>query len=263
MSEPNRDRWGRYLITPLSGGEPVAHTRCTDVAKVLDDTFNLELWKQRHLAKGLASRPDLVALAQAVPLSEKKQFNRLCKDAINASAASSRANIGTALHAFTEQVDRGESPVIPDNWMADVRAYREACVEHGIQIYPDLIEVIAVCDALEEPVAGTFDRVVGWGNGDYVADIKTGDDLYWQWRAIVAQLAIYSRSASMYDPEAETHSPMPPVNQDAGIVFHLPAGQGVCTPYLVDLNAGWEAAQMSVATRLWRKRNDLAEALAA
>lgn len=263
MAEPRRDRYGRYLIVPPSGGEAVAHTRTTTVAKVLDDTENLDKWKQRNVAKGLVTRPDLFALAQATPATDKSTLNRVCKDAIEASTASSRANIGSAVHAFTEQIDRGEDVAVPPPWDADVRAYRECCAEYGIEVQPNWIECIAVCEALAEPVAGTIDRIVRWNGSHAIADLKTGRDLTWSWRSIAIQLAIYSRADSLYDPEVEQHLPIPAVNQDHGIVFHLPAGEGVCTPYRIDLNAGWEAAIQSVDVRAWRKRRDLAMELAA
>jgi hypothetical protein len=263
VTEPKRDRWGRYEIVPEGGGEPVPHTRTTTVAKTLDDQSNIAKWAERHVAKGLAIRPDLLALAASTPLTEKGALNRLCKDAKDAAAAGSRANIGTALHTFSEQVDRGEDIQVPPPWDADIRAYRECCDNNGIDINPEWVEVIAVCDALDEPIAGTIDRIVRWGNAWMVADLKTGENLYFQWRSIAIQLAIYSRASSLYDPQTEKHLPMPEVDQEKAIVFHLPAGEATCTPYTVDLNAGWESAKASVWTRQWRKRDDLATELAA
>lgn len=260
MPEPRRDGKGRYLIVPEDGGKAVAHTRVTNVAKVLDDTTNIAKWQQRHVAKGLALRDDLFALASATPLTEKGQLNRVCKDAIEAAAASSRANVGTALHSFTEQVDRGELDVasISAPWKADIEAYCSTLSAHGIEIHPSYIECVAVCPTEYEPVAGTIDRIVGWQGSPIVADVKTGADLFWQWRSIAIQLALYSRAKSIYNPETETHSPMPEVDQTRAIVFHLPAGEGTCTPYTVDLDAGWEAAQMALRVREWRRRKDLA-----
>jgi len=45
------------------------------------------------------------------------------------------------------------------------------------------------------------------------------------------------------------------------LVLHLPAGEGRCTPYLVDVAAGWEAAQLCAQARAWRARRDLARSL--
>lgn len=259
MSEPRRDHWGRYLITPPSGGKPVAHTRVTTVAEVLDDRFFIEKWQQRMVAHGLSKREDLQALAASTSLDEKKALNKICSQAIEAAGGSDRSNKGSAVHKFTERLDRGEKLAVPAPWDQDVQAYQRVLHEHGIEIVPEWVEVIAVCDALPEPVAGTADRIVRWDDDLLIADLKTGRDLHFSWRAIAIQLGIYSRAKTLYNPETDTHSPMPDVRKDKALVWHLPAGEGICTPYLVDIAAGWEAAQHALWTRGWRKREDLAE----
>jgi hypothetical protein len=39
------------------------------------------------------------------------------------------------------------------------------------------------------------------------------------------------------------------VNQDWGIIVHLPAGTGECDLYWVDLNIGWALAQLALQIR--------------
>jgi hypothetical protein len=48
---------------------------------------------------------------------------------------------------------------------------------------------------------------------------------------------------------AAAYSPLPPVNQDWGIIVHLPAGTGVCKLYWVDLNIGWALANLALTIR--------------
>jgi hypothetical protein len=48
---------------------------------------------------------------------------------------------------------------------------------------------------------------------------------------------------------------MPVVDQEHGLVMHLPAGRGQLTFYLVDLTKGWEAFKTAVWTRQWRRAN--------
>lgn len=257
MSEAKRDRWGRYLLPPASGGEPVAHIRATTIAETLDDRFFLEKWQQRMVAHGLSKRDDLQALAAATPLSDRKQLNKVCEQAIEAAGGGDRANKGTAVHSFTERVDRGEDVEIPPPWNADVAAYRACLAEHRMSTDPNFIECIAVCDGLAEPVAGTFDRIIQWGDELFIGDLKTGGKLDFSWRKIAVQLGIYSRAKTIWDREGEQHHPMPPVSQEAGIIFHLPVGEAKCTAYLVDIAEGWRAAQASLWVRGWRKRDDL------
>ena len=60
-----RDRWGRPLIVPVDGGKPIGSTRVSTLAKALDDKSALTKWKQRQVVVGMASRPDLAAVAAA------------------------------------------------------------------------------------------------------------------------------------------------------------------------------------------------------
>ena len=261
MSDPRRDQYSRYLIATPEGD--TAHTRVTTVADTLDDRFHLERWQQRNVALGLAKRPDLLALAQSSTADDKETLNRVCKEAIDAVAAGARANTGTALHRWMERVDAGEEFDIPPPHHADVRAYRECLDAHGIEINPEWLEVIAVCSSLPEPVAGTIDRIVGWRDRLVIGDVKSGRSMDFAWRKTAQQLAIYSRADHLYDTETEQLRPMPEVDRDHAIVFHVPAGTATCTPYLVDLNAGWQAAQTACWVRQWRKRDDLATEIAA
>jgi hypothetical protein len=104
MTEPRRDRWGRYIIPDPETGEDREWTRATTIAGVLPDRFNLERWGERMVAFGLAQRDDLLLLAQSIqdPKAEKHKLNKIARDAKSQAQAGAKANIGTALHAFTE-----------------------------------------------------------------------------------------------------------------------------------------------------------------
>ncbi len=58
--EIDRDRYGRPLVVPPSGGKPVAYTRATTIANSLDDASALVAWKMRMAAIGLTTRPDIL-----------------------------------------------------------------------------------------------------------------------------------------------------------------------------------------------------------
>lgn len=249
--EPKRDRYGRYLIE----GKP--YTRVTTFAASIDDRFNLEAWKQRMVAAGLVHRPDLFAQA-AANIDDKKKLDRICADAVEAAKGGAGANLGTALHTFTEQVDLGQTPTIPEPWDADIAAYQQTLAEAGVRIDVEYVERIVVHHGLG--IAGTFDRLVqvdGWPL-PVIADLKTGNlEHASAFGAIAVQLACYSNAESLYDPASDSLSPMPPVDRTRGVVIHLPAGKATCTLYTVDLVAGWEAAQLCAAVREWRKRKNL------
>jgi hypothetical protein len=245
------DRWGRYLIVPEDGGEPVAHTRATTHAATLDDRYGLEKWGQRMVAIGLSRRDDLLAKVAATPPEQSTRLDSIVVDAVEAGGSSTGRNIGEALHQFTQRVDLGEMELsaVPTAWRKDVEAYRRAMDEAGVVV--ELVE--RTCVVPELTVAGTFDRIVVRDGRRFILDVKTGQKLDYGWGAISTQLAIYSRAATLYDVDTDKHSPMPSVDRQLGLVAHVPAGKGVCELIAVDLELGWQGAQLAHHVRSWRK----------
>jgi len=261
---PERDRFGRPLIIPPEGGKPVGYTRATTVAKTLDDEGSLIKWAQRMTAAGLVRRPDLLALLASklgadgdIAEQHKDAVQRICDEAKEHGGGSRAANLGTALHALTEQLDAGQPAHIPADMQADCDAYRRA-----VQPFETLlIEQFVVLD--EHRIGGTLDRLWRLPDGRIViADLKTGRTLDYSWRSIAVQLAIYAQGVRYHDGQ---RSPLwtEPVDQDTGIVIHLPVGQGRCDLYQVDLRAGTVALAHSMWARRWRNRKDLATPFAA
>ena len=243
-----RDRWGRPLITPPGGGKPVGYTRCTTFAGVLEDQYNLTAWKQRMTAIGVASRPDLILSVNA-HRDDKDALNGYVRDAMDAAKAGAAASIGTSLHKLTEYIDRGQPlPPVPDEYAADLLAYREAMTRLDILG----IERFTVLDDLR--IGGTHDRTVGYDGGRYIFDLKTGS-IDWGALKIAIQLAIYAHS-DLYDINTGERAPLD-VDQDRAIVGHLPAGQGRMTLHWVDISAGWEAVQTVLDVKRWRARKNL------
>lgn len=241
----SRDRFGRPLVVPPDGGKPVPYTRATTVAETTDDRFNLEKWKVRMAAKGIADRPDLL-LAVTAHADDKRELDKICDKAIEAAKASAAATTGTALHALSEVVDRGEDlPVLPDSARADLEAYRQAVTPFGIVA----IEQFLVVD--DHQIGGTADRIVELDGRRYIFDLKTGSTVKFSMGAIAQQLSIYSRGVA-YDIDTTERTPIN-VDQDRAIVAHLPSGSGQCSLYWVDIANGWEAVQISLRVRAYRK----------
>lgn len=238
-----RDRWGRPLVIPPGGGKPVPYRRCTTFIDVLDDRHALERWKQRQVAIGMATRHDLV-LKAASAAGDKKLLDEVCAAATEAAGASMAATTGSAVHAITEQVDRGQTPAIPPGVQADIDAYVEATT--GLRMAE--IEVFVVNDTLR--VGGTFDRIVEHAGRRYVADIKTGNVDYNKGK-IAMQLAVYAGS-QRYNPATGEREPLH-VDQDQGLVIHLPAGAGKCTVWWVSLADG--RTGVDIARRVWEWRD--------
>lgn len=259
FEEIKRDRYGRYLLPDPTTGQERSWTRVTTLASTLADRFGLEKWAQRNIVWGLGQRQDLWARAAATTVDDKKTLAQVAADAQAAASSAAGANLGTALHQFTERIDRGERIVVPPPYDGDVAAYTKALSDAGIFVVKGSIERIVIVPEFE--VVGTLDRVVkGLWPMARVADLKTGKDVVrYGMTEIALQLALYAHASHWWT--GEEWKPMPAIDQDKAVVMHLPVGQGRCALYEVDIRAGWEAVQLAVDVREWRKRKDLAQAI--
>ncbi|HET7329135.1 MAG TPA: hypothetical protein VFJ14_17830, partial [Nocardioidaceae bacterium] len=169
--EPERDRFGRYVMPHPTTGKKVAWTRATTWAKTCADTFGLTRWQCRMVAVGLGRRPDLLAQAATVTdpddKAAKKLLDRLADEAMEHAGRSVRANLGSALHSFTEQIDLGHKLTAPPQFAADLDAYRAGTKD--LLIDPAHVERIVCIPELE--VAGTFDRLATIDGTRYIADL--------------------------------------------------------------------------------------------
>lgn len=269
-----RDRYGRYLLRDPETGKVKPWTRATTFAKSISDTFTLSQWSQRMVGKGVAMRPDLLATFAATPVTDRDTLNRAAEAAKETAGAKTGANLGTAVHSFTQRVDLGEIEVdsIPAPWNRDVRAYRAMLEQEGLEVLRDLVEKRVL-----EPVfgiAGTFDRIVRATRdvtfrmlnpvsgqkeivtiheGEFVVfDLKTGKDLEYGWLEIAIQLAIYGRAKHLYNAAGDLLE-MPKVRQDVALVLHLPVGQGKATLHAINIDAGWSFARLCAEVRDARK----------
>lgn len=243
-----RDRWGRPLIVPVGGGKPVPYTRVSTLAKTLDDTEGLSRWKCRQTAAGIATRPDLHALAVSAR-GDQKTLDRVVKEAMDAAGSGSAANLGTSLHSFTELIDAGEGiDHAPAELHADLDAYARAIVAAGL--VPVDMERFVVNDTIQ--AAGTYDRRFQLPDGRVViGDLKTGATAPKYAQATAMQVAVYARS-DHYDPGDSHRSPFD-ADLEVGLLVHLPVGAGRCDLYALDLESGWAAAVIATTVRGWRK----------
>jgi hypothetical protein len=169
---PTAGRWGWYRDHEGNEFRRVS----TLIKKVETDTYNLDQWKLRQVAEGLAIRDDLVFAVKAMgrpdPLTgwtrdQKQEINRIAKAAAEAAKTRDGAKVGTGFHTLTERLDRGE-PVeqvaagLPAAAAETVRAYDFLRRENGWQTVE--IERTVVCDELE--VADVRPDRAGAGAGD-------------------------------------------------------------------------------------------------
>jgi hypothetical protein len=205
---------------------------------------------------GIVQRADLLAQA-STSLDDRSRLNKIANDAIEAAGAYSRANLGTALHSITQQLDLGMKPQVLEGLKADIETYVASIAAWDFGMRKEWIEVLLINDEYE--YAGTADRIVTTRDGKIcIFDLKTGTDLSYSFGSIAVQLAMYANADWIYDWKTGERTALPAgLDMKEGIICHLPAGEATCKFYTVDLEAGWEAAKMSFDTRNWRKRKDL------
>jgi hypothetical protein len=293
------DTFGRYKLLHPDSGKAVSWTRATTFAKSVQDTFALSMWAQRMTLKGAALRSDIVAAVSTLEVkADKDRINSLVEDAKKAAGDKVAANKGTAVHAFTEDLDKelvgepvGRDREVPEEFVPTVEAYGAILRDFGLEPVPGLIEFTTAVKQYE--VAGTSDRVykvtrnmtfklngrsVTLYAGEYViGDVKTGADLSYGWQEICIQLALYAQGLNTSGVwswnQRQWAKPVTPdnpeillkVRTDVGLIPHLPVdrkeGAPLATLYAVDLDAGWAAAVLCASVRSWRKERTLATPL--
>lgn len=248
-----RDRWGRPMLPPKPGAKPEPYTRATTVAKTLEDQSALMAWKARMTMLGLVARRDLLTAAAATDSENKRELNRIAEAAADAGGATAAATTGTALHAFTERLDRGiDVGHVPEEHVADLDAYQALADTIGWKVCE--VELFTVDHS--HRVAGTADRLLEIDGRRYIADIKTGSSVEYH-HAWAVQFAIYAH-ALPWDAEEQCTRPWEVIpDQDRALVIHLPAERGQAYAHWIDIAAGWKAYQQSMWVRSWRKRRDL------
>jgi hypothetical protein len=274
------------LVIPESGGKPRSFTRVTTLAGVLSDESSLTKWKMRIVMAGAASARSLTDAARGIDPETpegKRQLSKLADRAFAAGGGNAKSERGTWLHLLSEHVDRDEElPPCSAEDRDDMDAYRRAVAPLRMKA----IEQPMVNTALG--AAGTADRIAetelrtpdGDVAGHVIVDLKTGG-LDYAALKIACQLKTYA-SGRCYDPlwwlshpddpeaiarwrayefteeqAAQAYSDIPELNQDWGIVVHLPAGTGTARLVWVDLGAVGEALEDATRVRAWRSRRDL------
>lgn len=247
-----RDRWGRPMLLPPNSknGKRVPYRRVTTYVKCLDDMNGLMAWKARQVAYGMGQRRDLVLAAAAADPTDKRKLGEIADSAAEHALSSAGATTGTALHALTERVDRGQ-PLghVPAEFEADIKAYQTATAA----IEYSSIETFRAHDDWQ--VAGTADRIGTWRGRNMIMDIKSGSIDYPH--AMAMQLAMYAHSIP-YDIGTDTRQPdTQPVDLNYGLIIHLPAGQGRCDLYEIDIAKGWGACLIARQVWDWRSTKNL------
>ena len=239
------------------------------MAKWLDDKSGLLNWKASMAMVGMAkSRPIQARMAALVARTENDAYREnktalkdLVESATQIAQAQGRADLGTAMHEFTELMDAGtlDWAYVPEALKGPLDAYAETSKKYRTLDS----EVFISVDKGSIRGAGSLDRLIEHDEyGVVVADIKTGTDEPRYPLGCTTQVAIYARGLRYRDarfpgaPEFLDGTPNkdgtawrkplhPDINESDGILIHLPLekvdGKYRCDLYHLNLEKGWDS----------------------
>jgi hypothetical protein len=258
-AEPTPDliKNGRYWLPPISDptAKRIGWTRATTLVKTVSDMFLIDRYHQREIMIGLAKREDLYDRVCATDFDDKDALNALALDVMEAAKSGrgyAGSEVGTAFHAATERLDRGDPHGLRPKWDAKMKAYLACMAAHGFTFNPQWIE--------RYQVGGTFDRIGTRAGVHYVDDVKSQKTFYTWWE-IAMQLAIYANADAMWDEEQHRYVQMPKVNKDVAYVTWIPVQHPGDSPddvdlYAVDIAKGWRAVDLVHLVRKLRKEGE-------
>lgn len=266
-------RAGRYRLFSPETGKEESWTRATTFAKAISDAHALTKWQLRNAVHGIGQRPDLYALACAAELKDRATLDDVAHQAMQAAKASSGANLGTAMHTFSERVDRGEldPESVAPMWRKPVQGYADRMAAAELEVVQHLIEVFVVVPRFR--VCGRLDRVLRCVDTDLhvIGDGKSTRNISYSWAEIEIQLALYANASHYWSAEADDWVEMPRMDLRTGYVMHFPvtlpedpeavAGGAVaegCTDlYAIDIENGMRGCELAEQVRQWRKPRKL------
>lgn len=163
-----RDQYGRPLLIPPGGGPRQWYTSVSTLSDTLGDTFGLDRWDRRMIARGIGLSEELAARAACEPYNtglgepDKKEMkesgrrlDEIIEEARIIAKAHQKRDWGTAFHGATEP---DNEPFVnpPKRMMPAVISFRERCKEYRVEIVAT--ELFIVNEQFR--AAGTLDHLV-------------------------------------------------------------------------------------------------------
>ena len=268
---PRQAGTGSPMLIPRgleASGTRAAYTRASYLADQIEEKGHIHKWEMRYLAKAMGQNADLAALAacevystgvsDAVFGREKSASGRRLDDiierALDRVRIHEKADRGTAVHGFTEP-GAPDGDAIPEDLRAAVASFWEANRLECVELLGT--EIFTANDVTMS--AGTFDHAVRVHGhplleGIVIGDKKTGSFDPFSW---CVQISSYA-NGEPYNLEDDTRPGWPDdVNLDYGLVWHIDVPKGTTKLYMIDLQLGWELAQIAARVRDAHKRTDI------
>lgn len=171
------------------------------------------------------------------------------------------ADLGSAVHAFAEQIARGEDPDVPDDSKPFVTAYRRFLADYS----PQYLAVEEMVANLTHGYGGTLDAICRINGETWLLDTKTSKGAYPE---TALQLAAYGNAEFIGRTNDPTKYAIPPIERYG--VLHLnpysedrpkgyPEGYRLI-PYTVG-DDEWEAFLSALLLLRWKRGAQVGQAL--
>lgn len=270
-----------YWIMPPGGRARVRYRRVSKFISVLDDGELLVNRDLRYAGYGVAKNPKLAQQIADLDIDspeDKYVIQKTVERAARQAGKWFRADMGTAIHAVTEDFDSGhdvftksppDTPAVSElKWgpkdalmeywptiRQDVRGYANLVDAYEIEFVN--IEATVVLDQYH--VAGTLDRLMKIGNfrnmprwdgpDVVVGDLKAGSIDFGRMEKPM-QFKSYAGGV-LYNHDTHERKPHG-AHPDIAVVIHVPMGEGQAT--LVPLDLSQAAKRLELAHQIWQTR---------
>jgi hypothetical protein len=236
------------------------YMRASEVAKLVQDTYGLNIWQQDRLAYVVATDEHYRALWAATDPEEKGQAfwdrKELRERTIRSYTAGKSydrkaAAKGTRFHSITDKSDSGDLFDLDEDYADDLAVYQNVLSAVGEVVAS---ERFVVNDELG--IGGTFDKLIAPripdpdGNDRFpvIADLKTGK-VDKKELEFGMQMAVYANSVFYTDGERENFL----VNRKWAMIIHLPLGSNQATILWVDIAACFDVVKAAILIKEGRK----------
>jgi hypothetical protein len=234
------------------------YLRASEVAKLVEDKYGLNIWQQDRLAYMVATNESLRQEWASVDVEEKGQAfwdrKNLRERTIRAYTAGksydrAAASKGTRFHSITDKSDQGALFDLDEDYADDLDVYKHALEKAGMRVIAS--ERFVVNDDLG--IAGSFDKLIdaselitpdGTQAGPYIADLKTGK-VKGKELDFGMQMAVYANSV-YYDNGERTPFD---VNKQWGLIIHLPLGSNQVELLWVNLQQCFEVVKAAIVVK--------------
>lgn len=236
----------------------------SNVAKIPDDTYNLECWDRRQVAIGLAMDRNLVENI-ALDIEDRDALDNIVDQAKRVAKAHRAADRGTQMHRVLQLVLlEQEHKLLTDQQRADAELLKRTLDRYKLTPYDGMAEQFIVWP--HYTVAGRFDAILERPDGTLIlADLKSGPNAIEYPRSTICQLSLYAHAPQMSaaitttgDKSEVTQWRTMPTRLERRYAYVMLAqpDSDIGTLHELDIEHGWAAARLALEIVNWRKHHD-------